>query len=257
MKYKLRSVAALLCLIPASAALADASGLDVLGIQTGMTLEEAEALIATARPGSQKEPVRNHAGQPLGFRYTDTDDPEKRLGKTQIVLGLGSGGRVWFVGQAQNFVLGERPDYATLQKSLLAKYGPPTEPGPAQPPPKYLRIKYGMLWSFDTQYKPIPAGAHYNLVQNPCFEAFAGDNYSQTWGTHIIVPRQTGERCGMAIAASVSFDPETRRVAAFSVTIADAAALYADPLHGDASRQLAVRKKKIEQEARGGQRVDL
>ncbi|MDR1661965.1 MAG: hypothetical protein LBR95_06015, partial [Azoarcus sp.] len=185
------------------------------------------------------------------------DDLEKRLGKTQIVLGVGSGGRIWFVGQAQNFELGERPDYASLLKSLTSKYGAPTQPGPARPPARYLRIKYGMLWSFDGQYELIPGGPRHFLSQDPCFEVFAGDNYSQTWGAYIIVPRQTGEHCGMAISASVSFDAETQRIAAFSVTIADAAALYADPVYGEESRQWVDKQKKIEKEALGGQRIDL
>jgi hypothetical protein len=248
--------AALLCLATASVSLAG-SERNVLGIRTGMTTGEAEALIAKARPGSHKEAIRSHAGKLLGFRYTDTDDPEKRLGKMQIVLGLASNGRIWFVGQAQNFEVGERPDYATLQKSLLDKYGPPTLPGPAHPPAGYLRIKYGILWSFDTQYRPIPGGPRHFLSQDPCVEAFAGDNYSQTWGAHIIVPRRTGERCGMAISASVSFDAETRRVAAFSVTVTDAVALYADPVHGEESRQFVDKQKKLEKEILGGQRVEL
>lgn len=247
---------ALLCLMTASVSLAD-DGRDVLGIRAGMTVEEAEALIARARPDSHKEAVRNHADRPLGFRYTDTGDPEKRLGKTQIVLGVGSGGRIWFVGQAQNFEVGERPDYATLQKSLLDKYGPPTLPGPAHPPAGYLRIKYGTLWSFDAQYRPVPGGPRHFLSKDPCLEAFAGDNYSQTWGTHIIAPRRTGKHCGMAISASVSFDAETQRVAAFSVTVTDAAALYADPVHGEESRLFVDKQKKLEKEALGGQRVEL
>ncbi|MDR2093250.1 MAG: hypothetical protein LBP58_08060 [Azoarcus sp.] len=251
-----RCSVALLCLMTASVSPA-AEGRYVLGIRTGMMVEEAEALIARARPGSHKETVRNHAGKPLGFRYTDTDDPEKRLGKTQIVLGIGNGGRIWFVGQAQNFEVGERPDYATLQKSLLDKYGSPTMPGPAHPPAGYLRIKYGILWSFDAQNKPVPGGPRHFLSADPCLEAFAGDNYSQTWGTHIIVPRRTGGQCGMAISASVSFDAETQRVAAFSVTITDATALYADPVYGEESRQFADKQKKLEKEALGGQRVEL
>ncbi|MDR1228339.1 MAG: hypothetical protein LBK55_04865 [Azoarcus sp.] len=260
MEHKFRRLAhcgiVLSCMASASVSLAGHEH-DVLGIRTGMTVGEAEALIAGARPGSHKEAVRSHAGKPFGFRYTDTDDPEKRLGKTQVVLGVGSDGRIWFVGQAQNFDVGERPDYATLQKSLLDKYGAPTLPGPAHPPAKYLRIKYGILWSFDAQYRQVPGGPRHFLSQDPCLEAFAGDNYSQTWGTHIIVPRRTGERCGMAISASVSFDAETQRVAAFSVTIADAAALYADPAYGGESRQFVEKQKKIEKEALGGLRIDL
>ena len=244
--------AALLCL-PAPASWAT----DVLGIQTGMSVEQAEALIAKARPGSQKEAVRNYAGKPLGFRYTNMDDPEKRLGKTQIVLGVASDGRIWFVGQAQNFEVGKRPDYATLRKSLYDKYGAPTQPGPEQPPEKYLRIKYGMLWSFDAQRKPMQTGGQYSLSQDPCVDAFAGDNYSQTWGANLIVPRQTDTRCGMAISASLSFDAETRRVAAFSVTVADTAALAADPVYGKGSHELVEKKQKLEKEARGGQRIDL
>ncbi|MDR1463371.1 MAG: hypothetical protein LBI68_09605, partial [Azoarcus sp.] len=59
------------------------------------------------------------------------------------------------------------------------------------------------------------------------------------------------------ISASVSFDAETQRVAAFSVTIADAATLYADPVYGGESRQAVDNRKKIEKEALGGQRLDL
>ncbi|MDR3087951.1 MAG: hypothetical protein LBU45_08410 [Azoarcus sp.] len=249
------AAAVLLCLIPT---IAPAEGTqDILGIQTGMTVEQAEALISKARPGTNKEAVRNHAGKPLGFRYIDTDNPEKRLGKTQIVLGVASNGRIWFIGQAQNFEIGQRPDYVTLQKSLLDKYGPPTKPGPEQPPAKYLRIKYGMLWSFDARQKPLRTDANYSLSQDPCSESFVGDNYSQTWGAYIIVPRQTDARCGKAITASVSFDAESRRVAAFSVTIADTAALFADTVYGAESKALVEKKQKLEQKSRANLRVDL
>ncbi|MDR1661126.1 MAG: hypothetical protein LBR95_01660, partial [Azoarcus sp.] len=77
MKRKFRRLArcglALAWLASASVSLAG-GGRDVLCIRTGMTVEEAEVLIAKLRPGSHKEAVRNHAGKPLGFRYTDTDD---------------------------------------------------------------------------------------------------------------------------------------------------------------------------------------
>jgi len=229
-------VLALSCLSPLSGAWAQ-SGFDVPDLQTGTKVEQAEAALARIWPGMQKEAVRAHNGAPLGFRYTNTNaaDPAGRSGKAQVVLGVARDGRIWFVGQARHFEAGEQPDYATLQKFLLDKFGPPSRPGPALLPAKYLRIKYGMLWSFDVQGRPIPA-AGYALEKDPCFNTYGGDNYAQIAGAQIIVPRTTGVRCGTAIAASVGFDAETRRVAAFSLTLVDATLFYGDVLSGAGSR---------------------
>ena len=224
------------CLSPLSGAWAQ-NGFDVPGLQTGMKVEQAEAALARIWPGMQKEAVNANSGAPLGFRYTNTNaaDPAGRPGKAQAVLGIARDGRIWFVGLARHFDAGERPDYATLQKFLLDKFGPPSRPGPALPPAKYLRIKYGMLWSFDVQGRPVPA-VGYALEKDPCFDVYGGDNYAQIADAQIIVPRATGVRCGTAIAANVGFDAETRRVAAFSLTVVDATLFYSDAMSGAESR---------------------
>jgi len=226
-RFVCRAALALSCCLSALAARAE-SGFDLAGIRTGELLAQAESVIDAAWPGAQKEAITAHDGMPLGFRYSSATPVlvDGRVGKAQIVLGLAAGDRVWFVGRVQSFDAALRPDYATLKKSLLDRFGPPSRPAPDAAPVKYPRLRYGILWSFDAGGLPV-AATDFDLAKDVCADAFLGDNHSLLPGAPLLVPRTLGARCGVAVTASVSFDEQAKSVTAYSVTIADGAVFRA------------------------------
>lgn len=237
---------------------AEESNLNVQGVGIGGSLADAEAAIKNLYPEFKKKQIRNHLNKPYGFSFVK--DLERR-GNSQMVIGVDSQSRVLFVGQARNFSDGERPDYETLRESLVDKYGEPTLPAPLKVPVntgKYSVPEYFMAWSYtDGKTKPFQVPGHYDMDKNPCDAETMGDDHSQTNGANIFIPRTTKATCKVQVQAKIRFDYYTKRVVALSVTVSDAAALYADPVLGQASREAEAKRGKLLNEGKSKAKVDL
>ncbi len=222
---------------------------DVLGIRTGLAISQAEEQIKKMHPEFQRKVIRNHIIRPYGFNYSK--NPDER-GTSQITLGIDSADRVWFVGQAQNFPLGDRPSLVSLEESLSQKYGKPSAAYYESNNP----VDYVMEWYFNENRQLLSSAQANTYEQNPCRDQ-NGDNMSITNNIHLTIPRVTLPNCSMRVTAKFRVNPRSKLIWSFSTSVSNMAVLYADPTFGQPSRDNEEMRNKLNNEGKKKTQVPI
>lgn len=207
---------------------------DIVGLSLGITLSEAEQKIKAADPAFEIKALKDKSGTVCGYEACRTDKKSMTMTgprlEEQIIVLAGKNGLVNTVARSQlqpadNGLLPE-----TLDAALREKYGEPS----LQRVQKWDRI---MAWAHDSNGNPIKDISPYlarpsDKPQQP--SSWGSVALSRLTEAHMLAPKKLPQDGGTLILArfglkSPGGSPDaTMRVTAFSVSMFDMAALYAD-----------------------------
>lgn len=236
------------------------NSMDILGIKTGISLDEAKKNILAGNAKFEEYPLLIQVGRvkkDIGKSYFMGS---KNSNHTQIVVAADASQKVWFVGQAQHFSVGERLEYDSLYDSLIAKYGAPTIKPPNTKPNTTGPVwqpTYTFTWMYDGQNKLLTGSQLDYKNSRACESSTFGNDYSTTTGARIILPLLSSPTCSMLITAEVRFDYSTKKITAFSVSMLNAKLLYEDPILGKNSRERQAMIEKLKDENRSAKTPKL
>ena len=233
---------------------------DILGISTGMSVEEADSIIKNSFSGLRRKSIKNHLGKEYGFTYSANPNES---GKFQITISYTSNNKVYFIGQAKNFDATEQPLFATVRKQFFEKYGEPTTPLISDVPETkgktFWRPEYTAHWSFDQNNKLIKIDGQYSFSKDLCSDFSGGMTHSQTTGVNLDIPATVPSptKCRMRINSIIRMDYYTRRVSSFSVNVIDTDLIFNDRVLGESSRLLFDRQEKINKNTSSNPKIKL
>lgn len=241
-------------------AIAGSNSQDILGLSTGMSLEETDSIIKNNFSNLKRKSIKNHVGKEYGFTYSINPNES---GKFQITISYTSNNKVYFIGQAKSFDATEQPLFVTVRKQFSEKYGEPTTPLISDVPETkgkiFWRPEYTAHWSFNQNNNLIKIDGQYSFSKDPCSDFSGGMTHSQTIGVnldiHATVPSPT--KCRKRINSIIRMDYYTRRVSSFSISIIDTDLIFNDKILGESSRLLFDRQKKINQNASSNPKIKL
>ncbi len=240
--------------------IAESNSQDVLGVSTGMGLDEADLIIKNNFPNLKRKSIKNHLGKEYGFTYSINPNES---GRFQITIAYTSSNKVYFIGQAKSFDATEQPSFTTVRKQFSEKYGEPTTPLISDVPETkgrtFWRPEYMAQWSFNENNNLIRIDGQYSFSKDPCSDFSGGMTHSQTIGINLDIPATVPSptKCKRQIKTIIRMDYYTRRVSSFSIGVTDTDLIFKDKILGESSRALFDRQEKIKKNTSSDPKIKL
>lgn len=195
---------------------------DVAGVKIGVDFASQRHLVNKANADYEIVEIRNSKGASSGVKATTRNDV--------FVVLHNSDGIVWYVGRAQSFEKGGRPEVDVLRSSLKEKYGKPSrEDG------------WAMVWAYNRAGDQLAASD-----AAVCRTVGSSQSIGNKHGDFVNVPSRFSASCGHEISAYINDDTDGM-LRSFKVEIANHKIMY-DQLQAEEDQRVQERSRRLQEE---------